>query len=216
MAIEAVIFDMNGVIIDDEQVHEFAFKEVCKKYGVTLTSKEYSNLCMGRTDEECFIKIIEKFKVKDISVKKLIDLKSRKYLELIQKNIKSFPHAIKLITSLKANFRLALTSSSNRDEINMILAYFKINDFFEVIVSAQDIVHGKPHPEPYLLTAKKLKVSPKNCLVIEDSKNGVDAAKSAGMYCIGVHSSLIHQDLSKADIEVDSLKDISVNIIKSI
>lgn len=220
MAIEAVIFDMNGVIVDDEPVHELAFKEVCKKYGIILTSKDYSNLCLGRTDKECFLNIIEESNVKDVNVNRfvnnLVNLKSRKYLELIQKHIKAFPHAIQLIKQLKHNFRLALTSSSSRDEISMILTHFKINGFFEIIVSAQDVTNGKPNPEPYLLTAKKLEVKPKNCLVIEDSKNGVESAKSAGMYCIGIHNPLISQDLSKANIEVDSLKEISVKIIKSL
>jgi HAD superfamily hydrolase (TIGR01509 family) len=214
MPIKFVIFDMNGVITDDEPIHELAFKNVCKKHMIMLTPTYYRKFCMGRTDKECFEEIFKKYNIINISVEDLVKEKFQEYSLLIKHGIKPVPYAIDLTRKLYNIFRLGLVSSAQKDEIKMILNYFNLNDCFEVIITSEDVNNGKPHPEPYLLAAKKICINPRMCVVIEDSKNGVMSAKSAGMYCIGFHNKNENQDLSKADAEVRSLKEISINFLK--
>jgi len=110
--ITTIIFDMNGVIVDDEKLHKQAFKKICKKYDIDLSSKEYQNLCMGRTDEEGFMGIARKYKLDNVDKNNLVRQKAERYLELIPNNLKEFPGVIELIKNLSNTFTLALTSSS--------------------------------------------------------------------------------------------------------
>jgi HAD superfamily hydrolase (TIGR01509 family) len=107
---------------------------------------------------------------------------------------------------------LAITSSAVRSSIEAILERLGIRDAFSLIVDGSEVVNGKPDPEAYLLTARKLGVEPRDCVVFEDSHVGVVAAKRAGMYCIGVRNPRAQQrqDLSAADVVVDSMRDVSV------
>lgn len=211
--IKAIIFDMNGVIVDDEPIHELAFKSVLKNYGIKLTSNDYSDLCMGRTDKGGFEAIMEKFSLNNIDINDLIAQKSKKYPRLITGNVKSIRGVIELIKKLAKKYPLALTSSSTRGEVETILKIFEIKKYFKVIVSAEDITHGKPNPEPYLLTAKKLRINPANCLVIEDSKNGVISAKCAGMKCLAIAPGYKGAGLKLADRIINNFSELG-NIFK--
>lgn len=211
--ITTIIFDMNGVIIDDEAIHELAFRKVCQGFEVNLTPKLYLELCMGRTDKAGFEDIIKKFSLGNIDVNQLVAKKSQKYLEMLPNFIKSYPGAIDKIKTLSQDFRLALTSSSNIDEVKMVISVFKIKDFFEVIVAANDVEKSKPHPEPYLLTAEKLGEKPANCLVIEDSSNGVLSAKAAGMRCIAIATTHNKKDLTESDLVIENFSELTKDVI---
>lgn len=214
--IKAIIFDMNGVIVDDEPVHELAFKSVLKNYGVKLTSSDYRKLGMGRTDKEGFEAMIKKFGLKNMDINELIAKKSKKYLELIPARIKSVPGVVELIKKLVNRYPLALASSSTRQEIEMVLGCFKIKKYFPVIVSAENITHGKPEAEPYLLTAKKLGVDPISCLVIEDSKSGIISAKRAGMQCLAITTYHNESDLKNADYVIESFNQMPKSLTFSV
>lgn len=205
--IKAVIFDMNGVIVDDEHIHELAFQEVCFKYKINLTHKLYQNLCMGKTDLDGFKSIIKHFKIK-AQANKMVKNKTKIYLKLIPNKIKNFPGVIKLINNLNKSYTLALASSSTKKEINMILKTLDIVKYFKVIISANDIKKGKPDPEPYLLTAKKLKTKPKDCVVIEDTKAGVMSAKNAGMMCIAITTTNSKNNLKSADFIIKKFSEV--------
>jgi len=98
----------------------------------------------------------------------------------------------------------------------MILNHFKIKKLFKIIITAQDITKGKPDPEPYLITAKKLQKNPKNCLAIEDSQSGVLSAKAAGMKCIAITTTHSEKDLANANLVVYTFSEINEDIIKTI
>jgi beta-phosphoglucomutase-like phosphatase (HAD superfamily) len=123
----------------------------------------------------------------------------------------------------KVGYNLAIASSAPRKKIDIVLEKLGLGDKYEQIVSGEDEVKlGKPFPDIFLKAAEKLKMPASNIVVLEDAQNGVEAAKAAGMYCIGVHNKFtyeklgIRQDLSKADIQVESLKDITVDLVNSI
>jgi len=197
--ITAVIFDMNGVITDDEDLHESATKEVFRDIGVSITSENYKAFCMGRTDLAAFKDLFDAFTIENESVENLIAKKSFKYQKLIQGNLKVYPGIIPLIKELYKDYTLALTSSSTFDEVQLVMDQLRLKKYFKVIVTSKDVKHGKPNPEPYLLTAKKLNVKSENCLVIEDSKNGIQSAKKAGMVCVAIPNTEDSSKLIEAD-----------------
>lgn len=214
--ISTVIFDMNGVITDDEEIHELATKEIFAKIGMELTSEIYRDLCLGRTDLASFKDLFKKFAIKNQNIENLIAKKSKRYQFLIQDNLKVYPGVLKLINDLYKKYTLALTSSSTQNEVYTVVNQLDIKKYFQTIVTSKDVVHGKPLPEPYLLTANRLMVQPENCLVIEDSENGVQSAISAGMKCIAISNTEDPKKLIKADIIIDSYKVITEEFIKNI
>ncbi len=213
--IKAVLFDMNGIIIDDEHIHELAFRETVRPYGVDLTHQNYLSCCAGRTDREGYESIVEKFSV-ELQTEELLKEKSQQYLELFPENKKSYKGVMELIKSLSKDFTLALTSSSSRSEVDLIISEFGIKKYFSVTISADEVTRGKPDPEPYLVTANLLSLKPSECVVIEDSTSGVISAKSAGCYCIGVTTTHSEEDLKKADLVANSFNKIDSKVIKKL
>ncbi len=199
-----IIFDMNGVITDDEDIHELATKEVFKSIGINLSSEDYRKFCLGRTDIAAFTDLLEEFKIRDKNKDQLIATKSLRYQELIKGNLKVYSGVIQLIKDLYQNYTLALTSSSTFEEVSAVVDKLEIKDLFKIIVTSKDVVHGKPHPEPYLLTAKKINVRCEDCLVIEDSENGIQSAKTAGMKCVAITNTEDYKKLIKADRIIDN------------
>lgn len=197
--IKAIIFDMNGVIVDDERLHEEAYRQVIEKYGHKLSSVEYHNEYMGSPNPVNFQKIKEKYDLA-VDVDILLREKGEAYLELAKKYLQPVPGAVRAIKVFAKKHQLALVSSSPLLEVQMILKHFAIEQYFSVIVSGDDVKIGKPDPEPYLLAAKRLKLRPYQCMVFEDSKQGIISAKVAGMKVVALSTNLEPEDLKLADI----------------
>jgi HAD superfamily hydrolase (TIGR01509 family) len=208
---KAVIFDMDGVIIDSEPIHFEVDMQTMKDFGCNI-SKEELNKYVGTTNEYMFTDIKNKYKL-DKSAEEIInyrcELVKRK---VIESDLMPIEGIIDLLKNLKAkNIPAAIASSSPRDFIEVVVSKFGIEDYFSCILSGEEVENGKPAPDIYVETAKKLRVKPEECIVIEDSKNGVLAAKKANMKCIGfknVNSG--EQDLSKADFIVNSIREITI------
>lgn len=213
--IRAILFDMNGIIVDDEHIHERAFRETVKSHGIDLTHKKYLECCAGKTDTDGYEAIAKHFS-QELLINKLLIEKKQTYLKLFPKNKKSYDGVLELIKTLSKDYILALTSSSSRAEVDLITKEFGVEIYFETTVSADDVMKGKPDPEPYLITAKRIGLSPKECCVIEDSKSGVLSAKNAGCYCIGVTTTHDKKDLITSDIIVESFSQINKNMIKNL
>lgn len=211
--IKAVLFDMNGIIIDDEHIHELAFKETLIPFGINLTHKVYLECFAGKTDRAGYKEIFKKFKV-ELPVDSLLKIKAQRYLELFPANKKTYPGVIELIKTLAKDFILTVTSSSSRAELDLIIKEFDIRHFFKITVSADEVKKGKPDPEPYLITAQILELKPEECVVIEDSKSGVLSAKAAGCYCIGVTTTHDIDALGDSDLIVDSFDKINQQVIR--
>jgi len=211
--IEAVIFDMDGVIVDSEGYHFRAFLDVLKNYNIVITKREYLDW-VGITTEDIFRILKQKYSLpEDVGV--LIDRKEKRVVELMR-NIKLISGVKEFIGFLRDNgYRIALASGSDASVIEYIINKNNLRDRFEVITTLGDVKQPKPNPEMYLLTAHRLNVSPKNCLAIEDSEAGVNSAKNAGMYCIAVRNRwTVNHDVSRADCIVENLKDITQDLIR--
>ncbi|WP_339840036.1 HAD family phosphatase [uncultured Maribacter sp.] len=214
--ITTVIFDMNGVITDDEDLHELATQKTFEKVGLSITPDIYRQYCLGRTDASAFVDLIGNFHLKDQEVSSIINDKSILYQELIADNLKIYPGVIRLIENLCLKYTLALTTSSTFEEAQTVVNQLEIENLFKVIVSSNDVKRGKPDPEPYLLTAEKLGVSSDNCVVIEDSENGIRSAIAAGMKCIALPNTENRDKLTLAHCIVDDYSEITDELLQSL
>ena len=214
--ITTVIFDMNGVITDDEDLHELATQKTFEKVGLSITPDIYRQYCLGRTDASAFVDLIGDFHLKDQEVSSIINDKSILYQELIADNLKIYPGVIRLIENLCLKYTLALTTSSTFEEAQTVVNQLEIENRFKVIVSSNDVKRGKPDPEPYLLTAEKLGVSSDNCVVIEDSENGIRSAIAAGMKCIALPNTENRDKLTLAHCIVDDYTEITDELLQSL
>ena len=201
--IKAVLFDMDGLLVDTETLGIRVAIVVCKELNIELDLEEQRSF-IGITDEKFYQELFKKRGLNHDVVSVL-----RKHFEIYEKllktELKAFEAAHTLPKNLKAKgYKLALVSGSTKNQINIILEQLKIKDSFDVVVSCDEITKSKPDPEGYLLAAKKLEVEPSECLVFEDARTGVLAAKNAGMKVVGVVN-VGGQDLSSADFIIESL-----------
>ncbi len=210
--IKAVLFDMNGVIISDESIHESAFKETVKSFGVKLAHQDYLDLCAGKTDKLGYQNIAEHFE-KKLPIEKLLIEKAKLYLSIFPAKKKICEGVVDLIKRLSDDYVLAITSGASKEEIKLVLQEFELTKYFKTIISADDINNSKPHPEPYLTTCEKLQLKPQECIVIEDSPSGVISAKTAGCYCIGITTTHTKEELHKCNLIINSFAEINAKTI---
>lgn len=209
---KAVIFDMDGVIIDSEPIHFEVDMQTMRDLGFDISSEELEKY-VGTTNEYMFTDLKNKYNINQ-SIEEIINYKvelTKK--KIIQSDLDPIEGIKELLVALKnKNIPTAIASSSPRSFIDVVVSKFNLQDYFKYIVSGEEVVHGKPAPDVYIETAKKLGLLTEECTVIEDSRNGVLAAKAAGMKCIGFQNiNSGNQDLSKADIIVKSITEIKIS-----
>lgn len=206
--IKAIIFDMDGVIVDTEKYHEKAYQKVSRRLGFSLTDREVLHF-KGVTAPEIFYCLFRKHKIKRDAEKYAL-LKDKVYRSYL-KNLKALPGVINFINQLKkVKVKIAIASSGSRLNVNFILKKLRLRRKFNAVVNGDQVKKGKPNPEIFLKAARKMKVKPKECVVIEDSVSGIKAAKRAGMFCIGVTTTLNRKYLKETDLIVDSLSQIKL------
>ncbi len=182
--ISAVIFDMDGLIIDSEPLWKIAEIETFKEVGFDFTI-EMCALTTGMRIDEVVEFWRKKLKWQSFTNIEIVDKIQNKMIQLIKENGKLLPGIIDALNLLKANdVLIALASSSSMSLINATLDTLKIREFFNIIHSAENEIAGKPNPAVFLSTAKMLNVQPNKCLVLEDSKAGMNAGINANMRTI--------------------------------
>ncbi|MFH1942555.1 MAG: HAD family phosphatase [bacterium] len=206
--LRAVVFDMDGVIVDSEPLHVEAEKQTFALFGIDVVEDELRKY-MGRTSRILLEDFIERYQL-DTTLEDLYSVHKMNLLRLYNDDVEVIPGVIRLIEELQsADVDLALASSSDHDLITSVLEKFQLAPFFKVVVSGEEMDRAKPHPDIFLETSRRLDIPPEMSIVIEDSNAGVRAAKAAGMVCIGFRSPHSHgQDLNEADLIVDDLKEI--------
>jgi beta-phosphoglucomutase family hydrolase len=216
ISIKAVIFDLDGVIAETERAHIQAEKETMLKNGVQISEDELHRYT-GTTAKQMFTDLIKKYNL-PVTFEEIFRQKEEIMFKLIEKQIQPTKGVIVLILKLKQRgIRLGIGSSSHRRLIEFVLKKLNIASLFDAVVGAEDIVNSKPDPETFLTCAKRLRVSPHACLVVEDAKLGIEAAKSAGMKCLGYRNpDSGNQDLSKADIVTDDFSKLDVQYLISL
>jgi len=201
MPFDAIIFDMDGVIVDSEPHHEKSFREIFQEMGYGETHGIDFPHYYGRSDRALWIDFIAKHNPTQ-SLEELCAWKERHFIKLIKREQPIFEPLPKLVCALARKYKLAVASGSFHPVIDAILEMENLRQFFPVVVSAQDVKHGKPAPDIFLRAAELLKVTPERCFVIEDSAAGVAAGKAAGMTVIAITNSLPPEKLQHADYVV--------------
>jgi len=205
---KAFIFDFDGVIVDTESIHESIATEILlTKANLKINEKDKKDR-LGIPDK-AFYKLMSSRYFLNLDAEEANNLHQKTYEEKLKKissPIKGIPELLEKIKG--KGIRIGICSGTPREQIETILNNLKIRDYFETIVSSKDTSKHKPDPEPYLLTLKKMNINPKFCIAIEDTSNGVESAKRAGIYCLGFLFDP-SQDISKADKIVTNLENLN-------
>ena len=222
--LKAVIFDFDGIIANTEPVHLHAFQLTLGERGIPLTEEDYYANYLAYDDKTFFKRVLEDrgYKHDEVLIAEMMAGKSGFYDDLIKGHIEILPGVKDFISRIEGEYRLAIGSGALRDEILHILNFAGIKKYFEVIVSADDIVNCKPAPDVYIEVLKRLNavrpgagaISSGECLVIEDSVSGIKSALSAGMKCLAVTNSHPAKELTQAHMVSDSLKEIGPEDLK--
>jgi len=185
MQINAVIFDMDGLLIDSEPYWQEAGKETLLHYGKSLTTEQYHRSTGLRT-EEWIAHWFNHFGINDAHQKEAVDAIIQKAIEKIDRHAVLMPGAKEIIDAMQAKMKVGLATSSPMSLVEIVLPKLNLSKPFDVIGSAEYLPYGKPHPQVYIDTANALDISPLHCLAFEDSFNGMIAAKAARMKCVVV------------------------------
>ena len=220
--LRAVIFDFDGVVADNEPVHFAMFQRILGELGIFLSKEEYYSTYLGYDDKGCFAAVLAAHgrPAPKATIDDLVGRKARVYLDDIKQHLVIFPGVREFIREAATRYRLAIASGALRHEIEFILDQAGIRKEFEHITSSEDVAHGKPDPEGFLHALASLnrtvpsaqrQLSADECLAIEDSVPGIQAAHAAGMKVLAVANTHAIQDLHAADAITTSLADVSLS-----
>lgn len=229
MTLKAVLFDFNGIIINDEPLHEQLIEQLLIEENLRLKPGEYRELCLGRSDRACLSDLLTRRGriVTDDYLKRLIERKAHAYrqkLETLEK-LPIYSGLTDFIDQLRvAQLAIGVVSGAIRSEVEFVLQQAQLASYVSVIVAGDDIQASKPDPEGYLLGVERLnqqhpelKVQPQECLAIEDTFAGIAAAKRAGMQVVGVANTYpFHMMQRHANWAVDYLSDLELDRVRDV
>ena len=223
--LRAVILDFDGVITDSEILHFRSLNKVLARYGFRMTKKDYYQYYLGLSDLDFFKELERKgrLQLNSRQTRQALEEKKQLYEKLAVTEGKIIEGVRSFLEMLRQNdILMAVCSGALLAEINLILEGAKLTPFFEVIVSAEQTKKGKPAPDGLLLTLQKLNKKNENpitagqCIVIEDSRWGLEAAKAAGMHPVAVTNSYGAEQLTPAEKVVDHLSELSMNDLQQL
>lgn len=203
----AVIFDMDGVIVDSEPRHEKAFLEIFDQLGFGATHGIHFPDYIGRSDKAVWLDFIARHQP-PYTYEDLTALKQNRFLEILRAEQPIFDGLPELVCKLAAKYPLAVASGSLHPVIDEVLVLKDLRPFFSAVVSIQDVTRGKPAPDVFLRAADLLRKRPEDCVVIEDSVAGVEAGRAAGMQVIAITNSFAKEKLGGADHIVKTYEEI--------
>jgi len=229
MSLKAILFDFNGVIINDEAIHRQLVDDLLLRENLRPTGSEYNNICLGRCDRFCIKEILQKKGrvISDDYLNKLIQKKAQDYQQIIEgmDKLPLYETVIGFIRQMPQKcITLALVTGTSTQEVELILKKANIKEYFDVIVTGDELTVSKPAPNSYLLAMEKLnqqnpdlQLQPSNCLVIEDTPIGIEGARNANMQVVGLtHTYPFHLLHRKADWCVDYLAELDLDLVSEV
>jgi beta-phosphoglucomutase len=216
--IAALVFDFDGVIADSEPLHLRAYQEILEPLGVSLPREEYYARYLGYDDAEMFRQLAESrgWEIDEPRIAALIDEKTRVFDAFMTSGDHIYPGAADCIARLAASYPLGIASGAMRHEIEAMLHGAGLNGHFRFVVAAGETPAGKPAPDPYRRAAELHGRSPEQCLAIEDSRWGIESAKAAGLWCIGITNTYPVSELLTADAIITSLAELTPELIRGL
>lgn len=199
--LKAVVFDFDGVLVDSEPLHYRAFRRIAQRFGVDFTYGQYLERYVGFDDRDGFRAILVEAGQADratdrAQVARLCAAKARAFEDAVEEGIRAFPGAIELVRELHPRLPLAIASGATRRDIEIVLGKLDLMAKFDPVISADDVEHSKPDPQTYVLAVRglaarrpDLHIQPQECLAIEDTQAGLEAARQAGLMTLGVDTS---------------------------
>jgi len=210
--LQAVIWDLDGVIIDSAEEHRRSWHHLAQAEGLPLTDEQFY-ATFGMRNSAIIPKLWGPMPPERIQ--ELADDKEKYFREFVRNAATPLPGAIELLSALRgAGYRQALASSTPIRNIELINEVLNLDRYLSVLVSGESVAHGKPAPDVFLKAAAELGVEPAKCLVIEDAVAGVEAAHAGGMCCIAVAGEHDLPGLRKAELMVKDLTEVSVERIR--
>jgi len=198
MSSYAVIFDMDGVIVDSNPYHKISLRQFCEKYGFHLSDEELISKIYGRTNKEWITNLFG-----TLTSEELLHYEEEKeglFRELFKNDIRALAGLPTFLEKLKSGkVPVAIGTSAPRSNVDFVLMHTGLGEYFSVILDESDVIHGKPNPEIYLKVAKRLGFEPGQCVVFEDSLSGVESARKAGSKVVGVATTHSFDELSHTD-----------------
>jgi beta-phosphoglucomutase len=223
--LRVVIFDFDGVISDTERTHLQAFNQILAKYDIEISETDYYKKYLGLNDYEGFKEMSKAHNLQfgDEEIESLVTQKGKIFEELVKTNNNIIEGTAEFLCMLKQNgIIMAICSGAVRSDIDAILSGTNLSDFFEAIITADDVKQSKPDPAGFNLALKRLnerqekKIQPAECIVVEDSPWGLEAAQKAGMHTLAVTNSYTADELKIAEMVVAVLGDLSVNALQKL
>ena len=213
----AVIFDMDGVLVDSYHAHFKSWQRLAAEQGHSISEADFAAQ-FGRTNREIIVTYWGEGRYTDEELAALDDRKEEVFREILQAEFPAMPGATALLESLeRAGFGLAVGSSGPPENIDLVLSKMGVRRLFGAVVTARDVTRGKPDPQVFLIAAQRLGAAPQRCAVVEDAPAGVSAAIAAGMASIGLASTgRTPQLLAQADLVVDSLDELSPQHVRDL
>lgn len=206
-----VIFDMNGLIVDDEGIQLEAVNKVLSKYHISLDENYWIEKCVGHRDIEMFESILKEFGIKNADDSAVFKKQKNYFYKLLMhEKLPTIvrPGIIDLVKYLSKSdaHKIAVATSASTEEVEIILGGLKIKDKFDLILCGDHVKKPKPDPEIYLAVSKRCNISPADCLVFEDSSIGIESASNAGMVSCAIPNKYTQkQDFSRANFVIDNL-----------
>jgi HAD superfamily hydrolase (TIGR01549 family) len=212
MAIEAIIWDMDGTISDTQHLHATIESELLARFGIFFSPEEITRRYAGVRTADFFQELLNK-KGTTYNIDELIAEKWRRATESVNQ-VKAIPWVLEIIKeAYKRNILQAVASASGKEYVNAVIDKLGLKKYFKTIISGDQVIKGKPDSEIFLKAAKTLNALPSKCVVIEDGKSGMIGAKNAGMKCVGY---VKDSGEYPADIKIDDFEKLSLNYILSL
>jgi len=201
---KAVIFDLDGVLVDTSEFHMRSWFDLAEKEGFAI-SEDFFYHTFGMQNYQ-IIPLLAKRQVSSDEIERMAQWKEQRYRELIRGKAALADGAQELLEDLKkAGFLMAVGTSTPKENVDLVMEETKAAEYFGAFVTDKDVRRGKPAPDTFLTAATKLKVPPERCVVVEDAVHGVEAARAAGMAVVAVTTTRKRQELAEADMVVDNL-----------
>jgi beta-phosphoglucomutase family hydrolase len=215
--IRAVIFDLDDTMVNSDPLHARAWEELLKNYGYKFSDlpQELRSNFIGMRVADIVNELIDYLQLntnKEKFYKKRVEI----FLKIVKKELQVMPGLIYSLKLMKDNnYKLAVASSGAKKYIELVLEKFDIKHYFDVIITGDDVIKGKPNPETYLIACKKLNLKPSECLVLEDATKGIRSAKAAECSCIAVKNPNIpEQSYPEADLVLESLNKLTLDVVR--